>query len=182
MRRWSSIVILLAACAPAAGAPSGPGPQAPSEISRNTGGYDVRLRSDAKPVEATLPVSPARLWPIALRAYTSVGLRADVVDSVGHRVETRRLMAHFRMANHRLSSLFDCGTNLTGDIADSWRLAIDAQMAVVPEGAPDRARVAMSVMATATPVGGSGSSVTPCSSSGRLEAMLLDSIHGALAR
>lgn len=182
MRRVLSIVVLLVACTPGAGSTSGPAPEAPSQINRTTGGYDVQLANAAKPVAATLPISPARLWPIALHAYTSLGLRADVVDSVGHRVWTRREAAYHSMAHQRLSSLFDCGSDLTGAIADDWRLQVNALMAVAPAESPDHSSVVMSMVVTATPVGGSSSTVTQCSSRGRLEAMLLDAIHGALRK
>lgn len=180
MRRLWPMVVLLAGCAPAAQAPLPPGPAASPRIERTTGGYNVRVGSDERTVEATFPVAPARLWPIALRAYTELGLRADSTDPAAHSVRTRGMVAYGRMAGRRLSDFFDCGADLGGAIADSWRVRIDAWMAVSPAGSADSASLATVMAATATPVGGADSDVTPCSSRGRLEAMLVDAVRKAL--
>jgi hypothetical protein len=181
MRRLLPIALFLAACAPSAGSTLSPAPQAPARVEETGSGYDIRLSHDNAPVGATFAVPVDRLWPIALQAYTSLGLRADATDAAGHQVQTRSMVVRRRLAGEPLSAYFDCGTELAGSIADFWRLRIDAAMAVTPVTA-DSARVATMVRVTATPVEGTSTTVTECSSRGRLEGKLASAIRAALAK
>ncbi len=140
----------------------------PGDLARTPQAIEIQISRTDAPARAAFALSPARLWPRALLAYTRAGLRVDVSDPAARRVETRGQVLWNELKGHRLSEYFECGRIFTGPIADRWRLLVNAQMAVMPGAAPDNSGLVVALAATATPTDGSASS-TACSSTGKLE-------------
>jgi len=181
--RWSlATFLLLAACAPAAQSPLQAPAQLPARVEPNASGYDIVLNRSEQPLGQTFAAPPDRVWPLALAAYTVAGLRIDGSDAVRYQVQTRGQVLRRQLHGESLSAYFDCGTEISGSIADTWRLKVDALMAVGPASTRDSSHVATMLTISASPVEGTSSQVTQCSSKGRLEMEIAQTIRQALAR
>ena len=181
--RWSIASLLLCvACAPTTQGPIEAPTQMPARLDPNAGGYDVVLNPSEQPLAQAFAAPLDRVWPLAVAAYTTAGLRVDGSDAARHEVQTRGQVMRVQLKGRALSTIFDCGTDIAGSIADSWRLKVDARLAVGPATTPDSSRVATMFTVNASPVEGTSARVTPCSSKGVLERDIARTIRQALAR
>lgn len=183
MRRLlPTLVLIAAACAPAPQSPLQAPVQAPARINETGGGYEVRLNPSGQPVAETVNGSVAKVWPVAVDAYARAGLRIDGSDPAQHIVQTRGQIMRRVLNGRSLSNYFDCGTELSGNIADSWRIKVDAHMAVGPGANAESSQLATMLTVTATPVEGTSASLTQCSSKGLLEQTIATYLNEALAK
>ncbi len=181
--RWTiASALLFAACASAAPEPIQLPGQPPARVDPNGGGYDIMLDRADQPIGLRLAAPADRVWPLALAAYSALGLRVDGSDAAHYLAQTRGQLLRRQLNGIALSTYFDCGTELSGSIADSWRLKLDARMAVAAGTSPDSSALQTLLTVTATPVEGTSAQVTPCSSRGRLETKLAQLVRDALAR
>ncbi len=181
--RWTmSALLFCAACGTAAGQGPLQGPaQMPARIDQSAGGYDVVLSRSDQPLGQAFPAPPDRVGPLAVAAYAAAGLRIDGTDNARHLVETRGQALRRRLDGHSLSTYFDCGNELSGNIADTWRLTLNARMAVGPGATPDSARLQTMITVSATPVEGTSTQVSPCTSKGQLELQIAGIVRDSLA-
>ncbi len=170
--RWRIGAVFVAVCASA-----GTAPAAAQRPVRSDQTVEVQYNPTAAPVTAAFELPPARLWPLALLAYTRAGLRVDKSDPAHRRVDTHRQALWSSLKGHPLSDYFDCGSTVTGPIADRWRLTLEGQMAVLPRPAADSSGVALFFVANATATDGSASSGTPCVSRGTLEQAIAEEVR-----
>ena len=177
-----TLALIVAACAPAAQTPLQAPVQAPARIDETGSGYDVHLNPAGQPVGEEVAAPLAKAWPLAVDAYARAGLRIDGSDPAQHIVQTRGQIMRRQFNGRSLSNYFDCGTELSGNIADSWRIKVDAHMAVGPGTGSESSQVATMLTVTATPVEGTSASVTQCSSRGLLEATITQYVKDALAK
>ncbi len=183
MRRLlPTLVLIAAACAPAAQSPLQAPVQAPARIDETGSGYDVRVNPAGQPLGESVAGTVAKVWPIAVDAYARAGLRIDGSDPGQHIVQTRGQPMRRVLNGRSLSSYFDCGTELSGSIADSWRIKVNAHMAVSPGLTADSAHVATLLEISATPVEGTSNSLTQCSSKGLLEATIAKYVKEGLEK
>lgn len=180
--RWLFASALVCAACASAGQSSIQAPaQPPARIDATGGGYDVMLNNAGQPVGQRFAAPPDRVWPIAVAAFSAVGLRIDGTDARLHQVETRGQVLRRQLNGISLSVYFDCGNEMSGSIADSWRLRVDARMAVTPAASADSAQVMTLLSVNASPVEGTSTQLSQCSSRGRLEARIAQVIREALA-
>lgn len=182
--RWTVAVVLLCA---ACGATAGQGPlqsptQLPARIEPSAGGYDVTLSRSDQPLGQVFAAPVDRVWPLAVAAYTAAGLRIDGTDDARHLVQTRGQILRRQLAGRTLSTYFECGNELSGTIADTWRLTLSAHMGAGPGATPDSTRLQTMITVTASPVEGTSAQISPCSSKGRLEQEIAGTVRAALAR
>ncbi len=181
--RWTvASALLCAACASAAPEAIQAPAQLPARVDPNAAGYDVVLNRADQPIGLRFGAPADRVWPLALAAYAAVGLRVDGTDAAQHQVQTRGQVLRQRLNGIALSSYFDCGSELSGSIADSWRLKLDASMAVAPGASADSSSLQTLLVATASPIEGTSAQVSPCSSRGQLEMKIAQLVRDALAR
>lgn len=182
--RWTlSVVLLCAAC----GASARQGPlqapaQAPARIDATPSYYDIQVSRSDHPIGQAYGAPPDRVWPVALAAYAAAGLRVDGSSAAQRQVQTQGQVLRRSLKGVALSSYFDCGHELSGSIADSWRLKIDARMAVGSGGSRDSSIVQTLVSVSASPVEGTSTELRGCASKGALEARIAQAIGQALAR
>ncbi len=184
MRRLLLTAALLgAACASAPPSPlQTPAAGLPQVITNEPdGGVRIITNAAGQPIGRAFRVAPDKVWPLAIDAYARVGLRIDGSDPAQRQVQTRAQQIRRKLGNVALSTYFDCGTEMTGPIADSWRLTLDGRMAVSPGATADVANVTTMLTVVARPVEGNSATSTVCSSNGRLEAAVANAIKDALA-
>ncbi len=180
--RWLIASALACAACASAGQGSIQAPaQPPARIDPTSGGYDIMLNNAGQPVGQLVAAPMDRVWPIAVAAYTAAGLRIDGSDATRHEVQTRGQVLRRELKGVSLSAYFDCGNEMSGSIADSWRIRIDGRMAVTLAAA-DSSQVTTLLEVSASPVEGTSAQVSRCSSRGRLEAHIARIIREALAR
>ncbi len=175
--------LLTTACASAPPSPlQTPSAGLPQVITNEPdGGVRIFTNAAGQPIGRAFRVPPDKLWPIAIDAYARVGLRIDGSDPAQHIVQTRGLQIRRKLNGTALSAYFDCGMEMTGPIADSWRLTLDGKMAVSPGMTADSAHVTTMFTVVARPVEGNSATPTACSSNGRLEAAVAKAIGESLA-
>ncbi len=184
MRRLiSTATLLLAACASAPPSPLQAPPTALPQVITNEpdGGVRIITSASGQPIGRAFAVSPAKMWPLAIDAYARVGLRIDRSDPNQHMVQTRNFQVRRKLNGVALSSYFNCGSEMTGLIADSWRLTLEGDLAVSPTVSPDSSQVTTILKVIARPIEGNSATATPCSSNGRLESEIASAIAEALA-
>ncbi len=183
MRRLLLTAALLgAACTPAPRTPLQAPPVALPQLITNEpdGGMRIITSATGQPIGRSYVVATDKLWPIAIDAYARVGLRIDGSDPGRHMVQTRALPLLRKLNGVALSRYFDCGTEMTGPIADSWRLTLNGTMSVSPGLSPDSSHVTTILTVVARPFEGSSASSPACSSTGRLEMALANAIAAAI--
>ncbi len=182
--RWiASVVVFCAACGSAAGhGPLQAPTQAPARIEPTPSYYDIQVSRSDHPVGQTYAAPADRVWPVALASYAAAGLRVDGSDATQRQVQTKGQVVRRRLNGIALSTYFDCGAELSGSIADTWRLKVDARMAVAPGGSRDSSIVQTLVSISASPVEGTSTELRGCASKGVLEAKIAQAIGQALAR
>lgn len=176
--------LLTAACASAS--PRTPLQAPPAALpqvitSEPDGGVRIITSATGQPIGRSYAVPPEQLWPVAIDTYARVGLRVDGSDATRRMVQTRALQLRRKLNGVPLSRYFDCGTEMTGPIADSWRLTLNASMSVSPGMSPDSSHVTTIVTVLARPFEGNSATSAACSSTGRLETLLANSIAEAMA-
>lgn len=181
MRRYVAALFLLAGCAPAAQGPLQTPTGAPPRVEETSSGYDIRLDPSGRPTSTSFDVAVDKLWPVAMQAYTKLGLKADRVDAVRHQV-AGRLVVRRQLNGRPLSEFVDCGHEISGSIADTWRLTIDSQMAVGPGTTAASSVLGSMLTVRATPVEGTSTTLTQCASRGALETLLAQNIRTLLAQ
>ncbi len=183
MRRllWTA-ALLSAACTPAPRTPLQAPPVALPQVITNEpdGGLRVITSATGQPIGRSYAVSPDKLWPIAIDAYARIGLRIDGSDPGRRMVQTRALQLRRRLNGAALSSYFDCGNEMTGPIADSWRLTLNGTMSVSPGLSADSSHVTTMLTVVARPFEGNSASSPACTSTGRLEMALANAISAAI--
>ncbi len=182
MRRLMlTAALLTTACASTGSTPLQAPPATRAEVitTERDGGVRIITNAAGQPIGRSFAVPPARMWPVAVDAYARVGLRIDGSDPAQHMVQTRSLQVRRKLNGVPLSTYFDCGSEMTGPRADSWRLTIDGRMAVSPTS-PDSSAVTTILTVVARPFEGNSATPTACSSTGRLESKLTDAVAEAL--
>ena len=174
--------LLLAACASAPSSPlDDPAPRRAEIHTDADGRPQITTSGNAQPVGRSYAAPAETVWPAALEAWARVGLPIDGSDPTQHLVQTRSLTVRRKLNGIRLSTYFSCGSEMTGLIADSWRLTLQGRMAVVPGTTPGTSMVTTVLGASALPLEGTSAGPTPCASTGRLEALLTNTLMQLLA-
>lgn len=176
MRRLIALAVVSLGCAPAAKTPLEAPSQVPPRVQATTSGYDVLLNSNAQPVGGVVAAPVDKVWPAAVDAFTRVGLKIDESDAASHQVRGRVTIRR-QLNGKSLSSYFNCGSEMTGAIADTWRITVEARMGVGPGAKPETSIVQTMLEVTARPIEGTSTTVTPCSSNGQLETILANTVR-----
>jgi len=175
LRATLRALLALALVAPAAAA------QAPR--------YRVKLR--AFPMEIALdtlifnkvkvgaPMGPT--FTALQQVYSELKLPKPTADSANGQLAVLRLVRTYTIGNERMSVYFNCGTGLTGDNADSWRLTI-ALASYTHPAAGDSTTVSTGIVAQAEDMGGASKEPVMCGSTGLLETRIGRMVQERTAR
>jgi hypothetical protein len=128
--------------------------------------------------------TPDQAFRAAALAYDQLEIPVATVDPTTRRLGNKQWLFPRRFLNWGPAKFFDCGSNMTGLVADQSRItaSVISEVRVVPE---DRARSAVGIFvsATARPLSGaSGGDALFCSSTGFLEARLQEQVAEQIRR
>jgi hypothetical protein len=110
------------ACA-SANRPSDVGTPSMVSYSGAGGRSTATLTAEAGVGETTFQQSPAAVWAVLPAVFSQLGIEATVNDPAGGQMGNPGYEPR-RIENRRLSSFLDCGSGLTGDYADTYRVRL----------------------------------------------------------
>ena len=182
MRSMAGFLILLslAACAT-----SGPGARQESDeriiVSGDATGTvaDVRITREDYVPSAVLDAPRERVWELLPAVYEELGLPGPGADRSTWTVAVVDHRTSRRIGSMRMSTLISCGSDLTGQNADTHRIRMTVRtwLEAAGEGTIARTRVE----ATASSTEGRASLIT-CTSTGELENRIANTLGVHLAR
>ena len=105
-----------------------------------------------------------------------VKLPVEQADTISMVVYNKRLIASSRLAGQPMSRFLRCGTGLTGDHADLWRITL-AYAVFVETVSADKSRVGVALFATARNTDGVSTSAVACGSTGVLEREIVGKVR-----
>jgi hypothetical protein len=113
-----------------------------------------------------VPASRARLWPMVAPVFAQLGLPAPSLDDGTWTAVVQNHTLTRRLGDARLSILLDCGSDMSGRLADSYRVRLSVRTWLEPAGG-ENTDVRTRVEATASPPDRAGT--ITCTSNGELE-------------
>lgn len=138
----------------------------------------VRTDSDSGDRATRFAEPPGEVWRALTAVYESLKIEPEIIDSVHGQVGHTRLRAMRRFAGQPISTWLNCGTGITGDHANEYRIEMYLVSHVSPTGIG--ASVTTSFQAIATDIVGSGRDRISCGSTGRLETLIRDKLASTL--
>lgn len=161
-------LVALGACAPASGPPTGGG--RPTTVLTTGGGYDIHIAEDGAATTDVVAASREAVWSALVASYAELGLEVNHLDSASGQMGLRSVRVPRRVGGERLSTYLDCGTGLSGTIADTYRVTLTMLTGVAPGAGGMRLTTDIAAQAVSNE-GASGAPVR-CSTKGRLEERL----------
>lgn len=134
MRRLFLCVLATAACAPAAD----PGPRtSPPErvVIASDAGSGIIIQRHQHLGMHTFPVAAEQLWNKLPDAYAELGLPVPELDPTNRIVAVQNHTVMRRLKTSPLSVYIDCGSDLTGQLADKNRVRMTVKTWLEPESA-----------------------------------------------
>jgi hypothetical protein len=164
-----ALLILTGCAASTTGSTAASGP--PPRLDQVGNGYDIRIDNGGATSAFTLQAAPEAAWAALLAAYQKMGIPLSSVDATQRTVSAADVEVRRQLAGKSLSEYLDCGSNLTGLIANSYRVRLTVASALKP-GPQGGSTLQTSVSASATSPQGASSAPVNCATTGRLEANL----------
>ena len=125
-RRITALLSLLPLLACAS---SGPGPiDGRSRVDRNSPARPIILQTEGSTSEQAIAAPADDVWGALVATFESLGIPFSEVAGT-RTVENRGYPAR-RIDGQRMSRFFDCGSNVTGEIADSYRVTVSIRSSV----------------------------------------------------
>ncbi len=142
--------------------------------SGNTDQIETQRSLMTQSVVLDMPIETA--YRRLLATYDVLGLEANTVSERDRLVGTRNLILRRRLGNRRLSALLNCGSSMTGPNADQYEVTMNIVTQLRASGTA-ATQLSTRIDATARPMGVASSPVY-CSSTGRLETEIAESVEG----
>ena len=167
--RFLSQVLL--ALLPAAALAQGP----PKMTARPAGRVRVSLPGFTAPIaldtvatvtEINAPIG--KVWAAAADAMKQFAIPVDVRDSLAGLVGSTSFAKSRSIGGAQMSASFNCGTGITGPNADNYRINL-AVMAMMEAISPEKTKLLVAVVGSATDVQGSSKDPVTCATTGTLE-------------
>jgi hypothetical protein len=143
----------------------------------------VRIRGIQHPIKLDTVViwnevlaTPAAAYSSARRILDSLKLRIQVADSVRGVLHSDFHVPSRTPAGRQRSWTVRCGSGLTGDHADTWRLAL-AYVVYIQPSKDGMTRVGTAFFGRADPIQGVSTGSMPCPSTGKMEELLFKAIQ-----
>lgn len=140
-----------------------------------------RQQMDTLGLAAPIDGTPDQAWAALHTAYDEIGLKVTDEDQQGGRLGMQAAKCMRRIGKSAISAYFDCGSGITGPNADSYRVTVTTVSTVKKEG-QNQVRVSTVAFADAVDMSGTASDRLGCSSSGRLEMKVLDTVRKAMGQ
>lgn len=168
----AALIVLAAGCATSGG--SGSQPMMRQEHIQIDGVNSLTLWRDESLSSDEVALGQGVAWPALLRAYASFGAPLEGSDPKNHVIATQLFRAHGTFAGKQMSTWLDCGSSITGDIANGYEITmrIGTRLDSLDAG---RTKLSSAVSARASSIGSSSPPVH-CTSRRTLEKYLAEMV------
>jgi hypothetical protein len=138
------------------------------------------IRTTTTPASQRAVDAPiARVFAALGSAYTAIGVDVDLLDPAAHRIGSASFARRGHMNGEPVSRFANCGTGMTGQLADTRRVVFSVVTTATAVDATHTALVTV-VDAYAVDVSGSGTDRVSCGSTGALEQLLYRALQQQL--
>jgi hypothetical protein len=146
-----------------------------TELGRGENGIAFEKRADDGVVVAKLVAPLPTVWSALGEAFAAYSVKPAVNDLTIGRMGDTALVLLRKWHGHQLSQYFTCGSTMTGPRADEERIraVMLAQLSKLPA---ETIAVAVHLSGISTPVTGSSSGRSMCTTTGQAEKELLDDV------
>lgn len=165
------LALLSLACASSSTEAPRPGQQETNlnvQMRSGQGSLNLRTSDEVDVVHDTVPGEAGDLFSLLPAVYDELGVPITSVNPAATTLGALQVRARGDFAGERISRWFDCGTSITGDIADQRQINVTVLTQVESLESAGGSGVSTHVRAYATQAGRSGNR-TDCQSRGRLE-------------
>lgn len=168
MRASPCLLLLLSACAsPSADAVDVTSPR-PAAVTSSGTSVDINIPTERAIVSETVAATPADAWAALPKAWADLGIEVGESSRATRTLANPRLVLTRRLGSTPLSRYLSCGAGIQGPFADTYRIQMIIQSAVVAaQGGGVEIRTYLEAVAR-NPEGTSNVQV-PCTSTQRLE-------------
>lgn len=171
--------LLALACSACASGGATPTTNAPDRVIMTTqDGSVLRQQIDAA-TKADFAASPDKVWAAVVGSYADLGIEANTSDKSQWHYAALNFIVPRRIRNVGITSLFNCGSSMTGPVADQGRIMADIVTKLRPN-ADGTTSATLYVDGMLKKNEGTSSDPVHCSSTGRLEELLRTTINRKL--
>jgi len=139
-------------------------------------GFQQKIRLDSMVIWNDVFASPGAAYSSAKHILDSLKFKIHVADSVRGVLHADFHTPSTRIAGHQRSWMTRCGSGLSGDYADTWRLSLSYVVYIKP-GKDDKTRIGSAFFAGADPIEGVSKASMPCPSTGNMEDLLFKAVQ-----
>jgi hypothetical protein len=140
--------------------------QDPVEVAGRWMGKAVLL--DTLAIWTPINASRTRTFEAAVRILRHFNMPIEMADSARLLIVNKRFVPRGKVAGKQRSAWIRCGTGMTGDYADTWRVTMSYAV-YVDSTAADKTGLGVALVATATNTEGASKPPILCASNGALE-------------
>lgn len=131
-------------------------------------GYEHLIVLDTVAVWTELLASPAEAYGATRQVLDSLKMPLTHVDSAGGLLFNQGFIARGKLAGRRMSWVWRCGSGMTGDYADTWRISMAYAVFIDPTGTAG-SRLGVALAASAQDIQGVDKPAIHCGTTGLLE-------------
>ncbi|MCU0648556.1 MAG: hypothetical protein MUF00_11205 [Gemmatimonadaceae bacterium] len=142
-------------------------------------GHQRPIALDTMGVRMDFPnASPGQVWTQLTAVYDEAKIITNVRDSTAGEIGNLTLVQRGRLWKQPMSRFFDCGTSMSGNNADSYKVSLALLSWIVPNGAGSTVWTA--VAAGGRDLSGTSNHSRTCQSLGQLEGTIHDALRERL--
>lgn len=168
MRPFTTLLVLATSACASSGAKPESDLSRPTERVIATDRQGAIRSSDAGNAIVTINVPPARALAVIKSVYDELGIPSATVDVAKGTISAPRFDKTRTLGKANLSTYFDCGNSLNGNIADTYRIYITIVSMVRSDG-KGGSNLETALTGEAADMAGAASGRSACGSTGRLE-------------
>jgi hypothetical protein len=147
-----------------------------------SGGSDADIMGEA-PIStgADIAAPPASVWLAVKKVYTDMEIPVTLEDAPHRQIGNKNFYKTRQLAGQPMTQFVDCGNDMTGAKASSYRIYISSVTSVAPN-TKGGSNVQTLFVTTGQDMGGTSSDRITCSSTGRFEALFLRKVAAELGK
>ena len=151
----------------------GSGDNMVAELNTANGRFNFRRSAQGAARVDTIPEPPQKVWPFLEQVYDSLSVPVHVRNGEAHVLGSVDFDATRRLGDHRLSLFLDCGRTITGSMADQGELTMTVATQIRAADVASKESEVITLVSGTARQHGLSSSQTDCTSTGRLEDMIV---------
>jgi hypothetical protein len=144
-----------------------------AELNTANGRFNFRRSTEGAAQVDTIAEPAEKLWPFLEQVYDSLSIPVHVRNGEARVLGSVDFAATRRLGDHRLSLLLDCGSTITGSMADQGELTMTVATQIRPADVAAKESEVITLVNGTARQHGLSSSQTDCVSTGRLEDMIV---------